>query len=221
MKTTIILATLLILSINIFSQEIEDDVIVQLSYEDILSDNLENNYTNSVYVEQIGDNNQLISTQQNNDVNLNEIIVYQHGKNNSGYVIQDGTNLNTQINQKGNGNEANTWSIGQNIYTKIVQRGKENMVNNYVENNYETPILTIVSQRGKNNNVELSLLDSNTSLNDLDNKAIITQNGNNLEFSAQLESLSSPLIVEQESGTSGEGMKVEVSNSDFYFPMKN
>ncbi len=173
MKAISSIAVLLIFCINILSQHIEDNLIMQMSYKNNLYDKL----VNMVYVEQLGD--------------INKAIVKQQGSNNNSYIFQQGNNLTITVNQTGNSNETNSWSVGENIYTEIYQNGNNNVVNNYVENHDLSPKFTY-----------------------------ITQNGNNLECTAKQASSTSTLIIEQQSGFCGEGMKVEVSNSDFYCPLK-
>ncbi len=75
-------------------------------------------------------------------------------------------------------------------------------------------------QNGNNNLVDLKIT-GNRLFGETDTKdAVITQNGNNNSFSGVMESYKSPIIVNQQAGLNGEGMKVDISTSDFYFPMK-
>ncbi len=177
MKALFSIGILLVLSINLLSQGLDDNLMMQIANEHNLYGLLQSHKANMVYIEQIGD--------------MNKAIVNQQGSNNKGQVIQQGNQLTITLNQTGNSNKTNSWSVGQNIDTEIYQTGNHNVVRSYVENH--------------------DLLTKFTS---------ITQTGDHLEITTKQGVFSPSLIINQHSGFFGQGMKVNVSHSDFYLPMK-
>ena len=53
----------------------------------------------------------------------------------------------------------------------------------------------------------------------MSNAAFISQQGNNHEVNARFDSFSNPVYIEQRSGFDGAGMQINISTSDFNFPM--
>ncbi len=139
---------------------------------------------------------------------------------NKAIINQIGNNHNTRLQQNGSGNEANLLSTGLSTSTEINQNGDWNKVLFSLENKDDFLKAAQVLQTGNNNLVDLKIT-GNRLFGETDTKdAVITQNGNNNSFSGVMESYKSPIIVNQQAGPNGEGMKVDISTSDFYLPMK-
>lgn len=219
MKTIIAILLIAFIANSVISQEIPDDLEQEIPEVEAFILEWINNSNVSV-ISQTGETNSIISIQHQNGNLANAILSDQSGISNSGYLNQSGSLNQTFLKQNGNGNEANIWSSGQQIFTGAIQMGSNNKLNSYIENQGVLPKAAVIKQNGSNNTVELALLGNGWMSDSWPKAAAITQNGNNLEFSAKLESFSSPVLINQQSGQTGEGMKINISNSAFYFPMK-
>lgn len=175
---------------------------------------------NSTSLTQQGDNNHMVSIQEMNGILGNQILTDQSGSSNTGYIKQVGELHFTKLMQNGIGNEANIWQKGQKVAGEISQKGSNNFINSYVDNQLFLPKVTKLEQIGISNSIEIALTGNGCWSNSWPLAALIEQNGNNHSISAKLESFSSPVLINQQSGPTGEGMKINISNSAFYFPMK-
>ncbi|WP_320112648.1 hypothetical protein [Draconibacterium orientale] len=171
-------------------------------------------------MDQIGNQNNLVSVQQQEGVFSNVIISKQYNDKNEAYINQVGSGHASVLVQKGNGNEANLWSDGEMTVSKAWQQGDDNTINSFIRNKALIPKVAALIQVGNSNNIELALTGNGFVSEGWPKAALIEQKGNDLEVVAKLDSYSSPLFIRQQSGTSGEGMSINISNSDFYFPMK-
>lgn len=192
-------------------------------------DELMNGYTHKVdevlfsnlsFIQQTGGDNQVKVVQDQQGILSNLVEVDQLNRWNSSYIEQTGSGHSTLLLQHGSGNEANLWSAGSLTDTRAIQSGNGNRIDSYLGNT-STTIKTAVFVQGGDNNIIEFALSGNTSVETqaLSQVASIRQTGNDLQVTAFFESLGSPLEIEQHSGPAG-GMKVDVSTSDFYFPMK-
>ena len=201
------------------SQEVSDKNIGELIDTYIIQSKLSSN-SNLAKINQEGSGNEMITIQQHQGSMTNTIISNQVGNYHVGYIKQIGADHSTKLLQSGEGNEANLWSVGQKSETMVYQNGNSNMINSYIDNQGCIGKGAALIQRGENNNIEIALLGNGFLFNSWPRAAFIEQKGNGLEISAKMESYTFPIYVEQQSGPSGGGMKVDISNSDFSFPMK-
>lgn len=175
---------------------------------------------NTASLIQQGENNSMISIQEMNGMLGNQILSDQSGSSNIGYIKQVGELHFTRLAQSGSDNEANLWQRGQKVVSEVIQSGQNNTINSYIDNELYFPKIARLEQTGQNNTIELALLGNGSWSNSWPLAALIRQNGNNHSVSAKLESFSSPVVVSQQAGVSGEGMSITISNSAFYFPTK-
>ncbi len=176
--------------------------------------------SNNAFMRQLGESNNVLSFQQNLGEHSNQLFSDQNGINNNGFINQTGTSHATGLVQKGNYNDAQINSTGQSTLTEINQSGDWNKVKFSIENKDDLLRAAQVLQTGNNNLVDLKIT-GNRLFGESDAKdAVVTQTGNNHSFSAVLDSYKSPVVINQQAGPNGEGMKVDISASDFYFPMK-
>ena len=172
------------------------------------------------YVNQLGNHNNIVVIQQQTGESVNVVNSYQFDSYNEAYIKQVGSEHVAYLSQKGEGNEVNIWQFGNYSFTTALQEGTANNISSYIDNQDIVIKATYLVQKGNNNSIELSLTGMGYSEPGLAEAANIQQTGNNLQVTANLDSYSSPIIIRQQSGVSGAGMKVNVSNSDFYFPLK-
>ena len=216
-KTTFIIIVFLFFSFGLLAQEPFDD----LSENELnLLENNELFHRNSSIVQQIGDQNNLVVIQQQAEGLSNVIISKQYNDKNEAYINQVGSGHAAVLVQKGNGNEANLWSDGEMTISKAWQQGDDNTIYSFIKNKALIPKVAALIQVGNSNSIELALTGNGFVSEGWPKAAIIEQKGNDLEVVAKLDSYSSPFLIRQQSGTSGEGMSINISNSDFYFPMK-
>ncbi|MEX2595232.1 MAG: hypothetical protein WD426_20890 [Anditalea sp.] len=175
---------------------------------------------NSAIIQQVGENQQAITIQEQTGYQPNFFILSQKGYGNSGFIEQAGTGLNSRVIQRGNRNETNLWSIGQNINTFSSQVGDGNVINSYIKDEGITPRSASLIQEGNQNRIDLSLMGNGIESHTMDQHVRITQQGNQHEISALMEPFSAPFEITQTPGANGEGMKVNVSTSQFNFPMR-
>ena len=178
------------------------------------------NSVNLAFIHQVGDNNMIQSQQYQEGAVSNYFILNQNGFGNNGYINQEGAGHITQMQQTGLNNEANSWSLGEATLSLINQEGNDNKINSYIDNQGFLPKSVALEQNGNHNSIDIALLGNGFWNESFPKAAHVNQNGNNLEFNAVLDSYHSPILVEQQSGSSGGGMTVTISNSAFNFPMK-
>lgn len=175
-------------------------------------------YNNTSVIQQAGHENQVTSIQEQQGKQSNFIDVEQLNQGNKALVIQKGTGHGTMLIQDGTGNEANIHSEGILTVTKVMQEGNQNVINSTIENRIELPVGARLVQEGNNNIMNFSL--ENNAYQNQSTPASVSQFGNNLEINAAFDSYSTPVTIEQNSGPGGGGMKVNISTSDFNFPMR-
>jgi minor curlin subunit len=175
---------------------------------------------NQAFVQQTGNYNTALSIQQQEGTFSNRNILNQNGAGNNAYMEQIGEGHIARIIQTGDNNEVNSWSVGQFVNVAIEQNGGNNIVNSYIDNKSSMPKEAMLQQYGNNNKIDIALLGDGFSSESLEKTATITQTGNDHVVTAILDTYASPIIIEQKAGPSGEGMKVNISNSSFNFPMK-
>jgi minor curlin subunit len=177
-------------------------------------------HLNLTFINQVGNKNNTVVIQQNTAAFSNHIISEQRGLENNTFINQTGTSHATGLVQKGDFNDAQINSTGQLTSSVVNQSGDWNNVNLSIENKDDFLKVAQVLQTGNNNLVDLKITGSRFFWESDVKDAIIAQTGNNHSFSAVLDSYKSPIVVNQQAGPNGEGMKVDISTSDFYFPMK-
>ena len=216
-KNCYILFVLSVFSSSAFSQATMSDISLdELNFFDAVE--LVNS-SNSI-IDQIGNDNNINVIQQQEGELSNVIISKQYSDKNNAYINQVGSGHASVLVQKGNGNEANLWSDGEMTVSKAWQQGDDNTINSFIRNEALIPKVAALIQVGNSNNIELALTGNGFVSEGWPKAAIIEQKGNDLDVVAKLDSYSSPLLIRQQSGSSGEGMSVNISNSDFFFPMK-
>lgn len=214
----LIFAISVVLTITIFGQEYTDNEIIELVNNQALK--MDQSNSNISRVEQIGFENSLYSYQEYTVYVPNFLTSNQNGNFNNAYISQNGINHITWLTQEGNHNEANSWSIGNSTFSFILQKGNYNLINSYISNTTFLPKGASLQQLGDNNRIDFALLGNGFWNEAWPRAAFIKQTGNDLEINAVFDSYQSPLYIEQQSGVNG-GMKIDVSTSTFYFPMKN
>ncbi len=201
------------------AQEADMETIDELITFDIIENGTLVN-ANLAFVKQTGHENTALSVQQHEGAVSNRTTLTQNGAGNNAYLKQIGEGHITQINQTGSKNEANSWSVGQFANTGIEQNGDNNIVNSYIDNKNSMAKEVLLLQFGNKNKIDIALLGDGFASESFEKAAAITQTGNNHDITAILDAYASPIVIEQTAGPSGEGMKANVSNSSFNFPMK-
>lgn len=199
------------------TQSIEEQVTELSNFQILGCENQLN--TNVAYLNQVGDNNNIVAIQQNTGAVPNQIISIQEGEGNQGYIEQSGPAHLIILRQDGWNNEANLWSEGAKTDTWVSQVGDNNIINSYIDNAGLLPKAALLKQDGSNNVIDFALLGNGCLWNSWPKGAYIKQTGDDLEVTALFDSYQSPVYIEQQSGANG-GMKVNVSNTTFSFPMK-
>lgn len=200
-------------------QVISEEEIIELINGHILQFNNRSNSDLS-FVRQVGDKNRATSIQEQEGILSNLLIINQYGIENVGYIEQIGYELKTYLWQYNLNNEANLWSVGGNIRTTVKQEGDGNIINSYIENYGVNSRSATLLQDGNGNRIDLSLRGDGFDNNLAEQAVIINQFGNQLEVKALMEPFSTPIVINQYSGSRREGMKVNISTSTFDFPMK-
>jgi minor curlin subunit len=214
MKSIFIIPLIMGLSVVTLDAQINDG-----GFDEVFnSQQLQSN--NLSHIQQIQDGNYIFTLQEQHGDLINNILVYQDGVKNMGEINQNGTGHSTSLLQNGNNNEANLLSTGQLTSTVVNQNGDWNKVNFSIENKDDFLKAAQVLQTGNNNLVDLKITGSRLFWESDVKDAVVAQTGNNHSFSAVLDSYKSPIVVNQQAGPNGEGMKVDISTSDFYFPNK-
>nr|WP_321356816.1 hypothetical protein [uncultured Draconibacterium sp.] len=222
MKTRI---ALLFLFLFAFSRLYAQQLISDEEMQDLLNSSeiqVENPIiTNFSLIRQIDQANSFRAIQNRQGNLQNNILVSQNGINNSGYINQTGTGLETKLWQYKSSNEASLWSEGENISVEVKQDGDGNSINSFIENYFLVSRSAYLLQQGNNNRIELALFgDAVPSLSDAQ-QVEISQTGNDNSVDAMLENTFAPISITQTPGVNGKGMQINISNSVFAFPMKN
>jgi hypothetical protein len=178
------------------------------------------NNKNLSFIHQVGSENEISAIQEQEGIITNIVTIKQDGTGNAGYMEQTGSELETHLWQYGLSNEANLWSVGNNINTHVKQDGEWNIINSYIENDGLNPRSAMLLQEGNRNKINLALLGDGFGSSNIAQEVIINQFGNEHEVKAFVEPFSSPVEINQYPGPGGEGMKIDISTSDFNFPMK-
>ncbi len=177
-------------------------------------------YSNLSFIRQTGNENQVTSYQDQQGQLSNFIEVEQLNQGNKAYIKQSGFGHGTKLKQNGAGNKANIGSDGNLTTTQIVQQGDENIINSYINNQSGTTKGAFLEQYGNSNKIDFAQTGYDGYLDEsLSKAAYISQRGSNLEVNAVFDSFN-PIHIEQQSGPGGDGMQVNVSTSDFSFPMR-
>jgi hypothetical protein len=178
------------------------------------------NNKNLSFIHQVGSENEISAIQEQEGIITNIVTIKQDGTGNAGYMEQTGSELETHLWQYGLSNEANLWSVGNNINTNVKQDGEWNIINSYIENDGLNTRSAMLLQEGNGNKINLALLGDGFGSSNIAQEVIINQFGNEHEVKAFVEPFSSPVEINQYPGPGGEGMKIDISTSDFNFPMK-
>jgi hypothetical protein len=204
---------------SVFAQNCEDELRELLDgHVSQVNDLL---YSNLSFIQQTGSENSVVTIQEQQGLLSNSVNVEQLNQGNSAYIEQTGSGHGTLLLQNGNGNEANLWSVGKLSLTIVKQEGNANSINSYIDNQKILPKGALLIQNGDNNSIDFALLGNDGIWSDSwPRVAFIKQNGNDLEVTALFDSYDCPVYIEQQSGPKGGGMKIDVSTTDFAFPMK-
>jgi hypothetical protein len=174
---------------------------------------------NSAVIQQVGENSEAQVIQDHIGTQPNIIFMQQQGSRNYGYINQNGSGHQTGLSQNGNQNEANLWSLGEGVITSVLQNGNENIINSYISQEGITSRTAVLIQEGNRNRIDLSLIGNGFDTPVMDQDVRISQFGNQHEVEAIMENFSSSFEITQHPGINGEGMRVNVSTSQFNFPM--
>ena len=176
-------------------------------------------YSNLAYIRQTGNQNNMVTFQQNLGTPSNQILTKQLGERNFGTVTQTGNDHEISLLQNGTGNEARLNFDGSLTFAEVRQSGNENSIYSNL-NNFSKQIHSVMlGQEGNSNKIELTVL-GNIFNPENDYTISVQQTGNDLAFQGNYESGMLPVEITQKSGINGGGMSVTVSTSAFYFPMK-
>lgn len=219
MKKLSLLIWLVLLLKAVLAQELQYDVFLINESQQLLENQILEN-SNLIFIFQTKTGKNIIQSQQNHGLHSNQLFTDQNGISNNTFINQTGTSHATGLIQKGNFNDAQINSIGQLTSTVVNQNGDWNKVNFSIENIDDFLKAAQVLQTGNNNLVDLKITGSRLFWESDVKDAVVAQTGNNHSFSAVLDSYKSPIVVNQQAGPNGEGMKVDISTSDFYFPNK-
>jgi len=176
--------------------------------------------SNFALIRQINEANSFYGLQSQEGSLQNNILVNQRGINNSGFINQSGSGLETKLWQYKTSNEANLWSDGKDITMEVKQYGNDNSINSFIENYFLVSRSAYLHQNGNNNRIELALFGNGIPVKVDAQQVQISQTGNDHSIDAVLENTFAPISITQTPGVNGEGMQVNISNSDFYFPTK-
>src|SRR5690554_6001390 len=175
---------------------------------------------NLTSINQFQDNNDVYVHQEQLGSQFNAAVIGQNGIQNRGSVHQEGSDLISQLEQNQSYNDANIISKGENIHVRARQNGNYNKINSYIENDGSSRRSADLLQAGDGNHINLDLRGDGFGSSTEEQWVKITQQGNGHEAIAIKNPFSASFEIEQMPGAGGAGMKVEVSTSDFYFPMK-
>ncbi|HZH72418.1 MAG TPA: hypothetical protein VFD91_08000 [Mariniphaga sp.] len=164
--------------------------------------------------------NELNLYQEQSGLSFNNIFVSQDGIQNKGYVTQTGSALETSLEQINSNNQATLHSVGEKIKLKVTQDGDGNQIKSYIENDGGSIRSAELLQEGNYNKIDLSLKGNGFTDPSLDQRVVLTQSGNYHDLTVHQDPFSSPIEITQTSPPGVEGMKVNISTSAFYFPMK-
>ena len=176
-------------------------------------------YSNLSFIYQIGNENTVTTyqIQQGEYVNYSEI--EQLNMANEAEIFQKGSGHNTKLFQNGIRNLADLYVVGDRVKTIMMQEGDNNSMGVYIENFTGPSRSANFLQKGNNNFINVALRGDN--FQGIDDQWIkIKQFGNSHQAEAIIDPFSTPIEIIQTSAPGGEGMKVNVSTSAFYFPMK-
>lgn len=177
-------------------------------------------FSNLSFIRQTGNENQVTSFQEQQGKLSNFIEVDQLNFGNRASIEQSGFGHGTKLRQNGTGNEAKIGLNGNLTTIQIVQEGDGNRINSYINNQSGTTQGAFMEQYGNSNKIDFAQTGyDGYSAESLSKAAYISQKGNNLEVNAAFDSFN-PVHIEQQSGPGGGGMQVNVSTSDFSFPMR-
>ncbi len=206
---------ILLLPISMGAQESNIDEL--LNSEDIrLEDPIINDLLLMQQIQTDKEVNHLINVGQSG---LNVSVINQNGRDNQADVRQNGQGHFTRLDQKGNNNKAFLSSSGEHTLQIVKQDGDGNAVESSI-NNQAVPNGTMLVQQGNDNSIMLRMDGSEAFKGTFPVAAIINQQGNELRVNATFDRYESPFYINQQSGPSGEGMQLNITTSDFYFPMK-
>lgn len=209
----------------VFAQETTEMDELDLVTMQVINIGTQQNTNNTAFVQQLGNQNasRIIQDHQGGQPNISihsQTGPGQFGNSNNGYIEQGGAGLTTLLGQNGNSNSANLWAIGSNIRIEARQNGNNNSIDTYIENYTGNSRSADLRQDGNQNRIEISLRGDGFSGSAMPQQVQITQTGNNHTAVANMEPFSSPFEITQTPGMGGEGMSVNVSTSQFNFPMR-
>jgi len=142
----------------------------------------------------------------------NLTVIRQVGNENSSYIEQTGSGLETHLWQSDFSNEANLQSVGNNIQTFVEQTGDENIINSRIENDITTTKSAFAYQIGNYNEIKLDFRSGNE--NPTPDEVILKQHGDGNFADVELSNYDVPGIKIEQTG----GAKVVVRNSVFNYP---
>ncbi len=150
----------------------------------------------------------------------NETFIFQKGFNNKSFIDLYGLDLITHVEQFNSKNQSNIKLVGENIFVDVKQIGEGNLITGYVESNENLECSATLFQQGNENIIDIQLLEEEFVSNTDEQWVMINQYGNLNRLHLTKEANSSPIEITQTSPPGVEGMKVNISTSAFYFPMK-
>lgn len=175
---------------------------------------------NMLIVQQIQSSNVFTGIQYQQASLQNNIFAVQNGYNNAAYISQDGTGLDSYLYQSQSMNNVNIWLEGANSMVVARQDGAGNSINSYIENSLMDFRKAELTQNGNFNQINLALFDSGTGIVSDTQEVRIDQTGDNNGASVFLENVFTNITITQQAGVNGDGMKVNITNTYFAFPMK-
>lgn len=171
-------------------------------------------------IRQIDQSNIISVIQSQEGILQNNILLNQNGTDNSAFINQTGSGLETKLWQYKLSNKASLWSEGKDVAIEVKQDGIGNSINSFIENYVLVSRSAYLLQQGDNNRIELALFGDGIPVSGDAQQIQISQTGNNHRVDALLENIFDSLTIIQTPGVNGEGMQVNISNSAFSFPMR-
>ena len=216
MKYYVLIAIMFLATCMLKAQEITIDELLnseEIQLENpVISDLLKMTQIQSDYVV-----NQFINVAET-DMNISAI--EQEGYYNLATVGQNGHGHISLLSQKGTNNQAFLLSSGKYTSQFVTQNGDGNIIDSRVENQGWIPKVAVLKQKGSNNSINLDMTGNGVFQEGWPVAAYISQAGNDLGINAVFDRYESPLFINQQSGPTGGGMQLNITTSDFYFPMK-
>jgi hypothetical protein len=192
-----------------FAQDLSFLQQVELIFSDFIE--VEGFDNNVVKLNQLGNSNNTIITQERGIFGNNASLNQQIGNSNDLIINQVGTNISSSNLQNGNDNSIQKNIFGTNIQSMTSQVGNANTINFILENNSGFQAFTSINQFGNGNLIDINFYSSGLGI--IPDPGIIlnaNQIGNNHSLTGNMDSLGPQISITQFGGFFGEGMTLNL-----------